>query len=99
MYENYYTNATGRDLCVVIFIARFLKENTCSRINLLLLHSACRCDDAKLFTVYELGCRGSLSLSLSLASLVLSLPLSCLVRALSRDGTRCPGGGASSSSS
>jgi len=26
MHENYYTNASGRDLCVVKFLARFLKE-------------------------------------------------------------------------
>ena len=26
LHENYYTNASGRDLCVVIFLSRFLKE-------------------------------------------------------------------------
>jgi len=26
VHENYYANASGRDLCVVIFIARLLKE-------------------------------------------------------------------------
>ena len=26
LHENYYTNSSGRDLCVVIFVARVLKE-------------------------------------------------------------------------